>query len=119
MAFGNEQRRVELLQVCCAILHRLAYYLGSVLNQSCLLASPFLTRVSFELSFASDLVLLLQGFWNTVIFATPLPACKALLSKLVEKVNVRREVAGRSESMAMDGSERKTVANLQLNIHDC
>jgi hypothetical protein len=77
----------------CAMLFFIALlvtWVPSSVNRVYSLVFP--DKVSFGLSFASGLVLPLQGFWNTVIYvATSLPACKALFRRLAEKLKRVRE----------------------------
>lgn len=78
----------------CAMLFFIALlvtWVPSSVNRVYSLVFP--DKVSFGLSFASGLVLPLQGLWNTVIYvATSLPACKALFRRLAEKLKRVREV---------------------------
>ena len=95
----------------CAMLFFIALLISWVppsINRVYSLVFP--GKVSFGLSFASGLLLPLQGFWNTVIYVvTSLPAFQELLRGLVENVKGEEEVTEGSGSILVDGSERKSV----------
>jgi hypothetical protein len=109
--WSSAMTKAEWSYYKCAMLFFIALlvtWVPSSVNRVYSLVFP--DNVSFGLSFASGLVLPLQGFWNTVIYvATSLPACKVLLGRLVEKTKGWREVTGRGGSTWTDGSEQKIV----------
>ena len=84
----------------CAMLFFIALlvtWVPSSINRVYELVFP--TKVSFGLSLVAGIVLPLQGFWNTVIYvATSLPACKALVRGVMEKVKEWTQGSARSQS---------------------
>jgi hypothetical protein len=95
--------------MCTAVLQRPANYMGSSsINRIYSLTFP--EKVSFGLSLVAGVVSPLQGLWNAVVYVVAsLPACKALLRRLVETVKGGKEPTERNDSTSMDGSERNIV----------
>lgn len=66
---------------------QLVTWVPSSINRVYSLVHP--NDVSYPLTFASSLVLPLQGFWNTAIYvATSLPACKTLARKILKSTGI-------------------------------
>jgi hypothetical protein len=72
----------------CAILFFVALlvtWVPSTINRVYTLVHP--DKALFGLDYASGLVLPLQGFWNATIYiVTSLPACKALIRRIANKI---------------------------------
>jgi hypothetical protein len=94
----------------CALLFFIALliiWVPSSINRVYSLIFP--EKASFGLSPVPGVVLPLQGFGTLPSMLISLPACKALLGRLVETAKGGKGATERSDSTSMDGGERNTV----------
>jgi hypothetical protein len=87
---SSDANRAAINYCKCALLFFVAMivtWVPSTLNRLVTLVHPNDTR--FGLTYASSLVLPLQGFWNAIIYIfTSLPACKALMRRITTALHI-------------------------------